>query len=240
METALEEITEAELLEMALDARQQNIHVAIPARVDAFNKGGGQNPPTVKVTPQLNRQLPDGDGNFVSQPLPQLDDVPVVYPRCGQFLVAFPVVAGDFGLLVICQRNLAAWRATGQQGDPGDLGMHTLDGAVFLPGLYPDASPPASIDGTNMVVGSDTDGDSRIELKPTGGGNLGAGASKGIARKGDATAGHHHTITAAQMGALQNSLQQPVMPGATAQPGQSPGQSSSPITSFGTQGSNQH
>jgi hypothetical protein len=45
---------------------------------------------------------------------------------------------------------------------------------------------------------------------------------------------------AAQMGALQNSLQQPVMPGAQ-QIGQQPGQqSSSPITSFGTQGSNQH
>lgn len=45
---------------------------------------------------------------------------------------------------------------------------------------------------------------------------------------------------AAQMGALQNSLQQPVMPGATAQPGQQPGQQpTSPFTGFGTQGPNQ-
>jgi hypothetical protein len=46
---------------------------------------------------------------------------------------------------------------------------------------------------------------------------------------------------AAQMGALQNALQQPVMPGATSQPGQQPGQTTpSPITSFGSQTSNQH
>jgi hypothetical protein len=46
---------------------------------------------------------------------------------------------------------------------------------------------------------------------------------------------------AAQMGALQNSLQQPVMPGATTQPGQTPGQTTpTPITSFGSQSSNQH
>ncbi|MGO9097090.1 MAG: hypothetical protein ACLQGV_17940 [Bryobacteraceae bacterium] len=45
---------------------------------------------------------------------------------------------------------------------------------------------------------------------------------------------------AAQMGALQNSLQQPVMPGATTQPGQTPGQSPTPFPGFGSPGSNQH
>jgi hypothetical protein len=45
---------------------------------------------------------------------------------------------------------------------------------------------------------------------------------------------------AAQMTALQSGLQQPVMPGATSQPGQQPGQQPpTPITSFGSQGPNQ-
>lgn len=181
MEEANEEVTEAELINALIEARLIDVHVSLPARVTAFDKAKQ----TVDVVLQCNRAMPDGAGNYVSETLPKLVAIPIAYPRSQQFLVAFPLVDGDKGMVVFCERNIGSWRATGSQGDPGDLGTHTLDGAVFVPGLFDDALPAANVDGTNMVVGSDTDGPSRIEIKPTGGGNLGAGATKGIARKDD-------------------------------------------------------
>ena len=181
MEGATEEVTEAEMIQAFIDAALSSLHVSMPARVESYDA----DKQTATVTPQLNEARPDGAGNFIHEKLPKLQDVPVKFQRCKQFTMTFPLVAGDFGLLVFAERSIGAWRKAAAQGDPGDLGMHTLDGAVFVPGLYPDKYAAQTADGTNMVVGSDTDGDSRIEFKPSGGINLGAGASKGVARDSD-------------------------------------------------------
>lgn len=186
MESAQEDLSEAELLQLAIDSRLIDLHTSFPARVEAYypKSQSGDGIPTVDVTPQLNRSLPDGSDNFVSEPLPKLADVPVVFPRCGKYAITFPLVAGDYVLVVCCQRNIGAWRATGAQGDPGDLGTHTLDGAVAIAGLFPDSVPSPNADGTNMVVGREDNGNARLEFTPTGV-NLGAGATKGVARNGD-------------------------------------------------------
>jgi hypothetical protein len=181
MDSGSEEITEAELIRMFIAEALGDLHVALPATVKSYDSSKL----TVSVELGCNRALPDGAGNFVSEQLPKLDDIPVKFQRCRQFLLTFPLVSGDQGLLVFCERNIASWRATGNPGDPGDLGTHTLDGAVFIPGLFSDGGAPATTDATNMLLGSDSAGESRIEIKPSGGGNLGAGATKKIARAGD-------------------------------------------------------
>lgn len=180
-DTALEEITLAELLQLTLDARQTDLNVAMPAKVEAYDSSAQ----TVDVVPALNRSVPDGQGNFISQPLPKLSAVPVAFPRSNGFSVTFPISVGDTVLLVFCQRNIGIWRSNGNQGDPGDVGMHTLDGAVAIPGFFQDSQPSKVADGTNMVIGSESAKESRIEIKPSGGINLGAGASKGVSRNGD-------------------------------------------------------
>lgn len=161
METGTEEVTLEELLELAHQHNIVDLHTAIPARVESYNASKQ----TVDVVPQLNRSRPDGQGNYVTEPLPKLSDVPVAFPRCKTFALTFPLAAGDYVLLVICERNIGAWRATGNQGDPGDIGMHTLDGAVAIPGLYPDSSAAQSADPNNMVLGNDTNGAAQIVIK---------------------------------------------------------------------------
>jgi hypothetical protein len=175
-ESGLEEITTAELLEAAISHREIDVHTALPARVESFNASAQ----TVNVTIMCNRAVPDGNGNYISEQLPALADVPVAFPRSGAFFISFPLASGDFGFLVFAERNISAYRATGAQGDPGDLGMHTLDGAVFFPCVYPDAKALSNVDATNMVLGSDTNGSARIIIAPTGI-NLGAAAADGVA-----------------------------------------------------------
>jgi len=160
-ETALEEITDAELYDAFIEAAQSDLHTCCPCTVTAVD---GR---TVTVTPGINRYVPDGAGNLISEPLPQLKDVPIGDQMANGMLISLPVAAGDTGMLIFSERPLGAWRATGQQGDPGDVGMHTLDGAIFVPMLQPDAKVAKSASATNLVIGSDTNQAARIVIQPT-------------------------------------------------------------------------
>lgn len=181
MESGIEEITLAELLTMAMDSRQTDLHVSMPAQVSAYHAVSQ----TVDVVPMLRRALPDGAGNYTTESLPKLSNVPVCFPRVGGMFISLPIAAGDYVWLIFGERNIGGWRSTGNVSDIGDLGMHTLDGAMAIPGVFPDNKALSNADGTNMVIGSDASGPSRIEIKPSGGMNLGAGATKGVARQQD-------------------------------------------------------
>lgn len=185
--SAVEHISEAEILNLAISNRLMDLHVSMPARVESYSPGSNGVGPTVTVTPQLNRALPDGAGNYVMEQLPKLADIPVVFPRCKGFSLTFPLEAGDYVALVFAERNIGAWRATGNQGDPGDVSMHSLDGAYAIPGLYPDKYPAASASSTNLVIGKDNTTAAQIEITPTGI-HLGAGATDPIAKANEVTA----------------------------------------------------
>lgn len=174
-ETGLEEITEAELHHMFNFDDRLDLHTAMPCKVVSVT---GR---TVEVEPGLNRSVPDGAGNYITEPLPNLKGVPIGDLVAGGMIFTLPVQAGDYGILIFCERNIGTWRATGNQGDPGDLGMHTLDGAVFYPGLRPDSKTPANASGTNLVLGSDTNGSARIIIKPSGEVDIGAAVSGFVA-----------------------------------------------------------
>lgn len=180
MQSGLEEITEAELHQMFIDSRLLDVHKCIPVRVESYSASAQ----TVEVTPMVNRMIPDGavPPNYVSEPLPKLSDVPVAHMRGGGFFVAMPCRQGDFGFVLFCDRNIAAYRATGNQSDPGDLGMHTMSSALFVPAVFPDEQVLAHADANNMVMGSDTVDAARIVIKPSGEIDLGAAAASFIAR----------------------------------------------------------
>ncbi len=179
-EPGVEEITLTELLQMARDSMAIDIHTTIPCQVDSWDADSA----TVKVTPALNRSLPDGDGNYISEKLPQLGPIPVQFPRVGKSEISFPIEKGDYGAVHICERNIGAWRSTGNQGDPGDVGTHTLDGAFFVPGLNPDKTPPKILQSDALVVGSTEASTGRAAFKQDTI-ELGVGATKGVVREGD-------------------------------------------------------
>lgn len=177
-ESGVETVTELELIQLAIADRLLDLQTAMPCTVDSYDV----DKQTVAVTPALNRMVPDGAGNFVSTTLPSLKDIPVALLAAGGMFVSLPIQKGDTGLLVFCSRNIGAWRSTGNQGDPGDLGTHTLDGATFYPGLRPDSKALKNCHAQNMVMGSDTNGSARVVIKPSGAIDLGATVTAKIAR----------------------------------------------------------
>lgn len=146
---ATEEVTGREAIDAVVQHWLIDLHTAMPGVVEAYHPSTN----TVDVTPALNRSIPDGAGNWISRRRPKLADVPVAFMHGGGVFQAFPIAAGDEGTLIFCSRNIGLWRANGAQGDAGDLGTHTLDGAVFLPGLASDGNVFKAADGTKYVLG---------------------------------------------------------------------------------------
>lgn len=165
-------------MNMAIRSKTTDLHVAMPAKVTSYDASAQ----TVDVIPCLNRHLPDGQGGFVSEALPKLADIPVCFPRGGGFFCSFPIAPGDYVLLVFAERNIAMWRSTGNQGDPGDVGTHTLDGAIAIPGVYPDANALSDASSTNLVLGKD--GGKSVQVTPGGEVILGSNTATDFLIKG--------------------------------------------------------
>lgn len=179
MDSALEDITTAEVIHAFIDARLNELHKIAIGRVESYDASKN----TVSVTPMVNRMLPDGatPPNYVSEKLPALADVQVAHIRGNGMFVAVPLVKGDTGILLYCDRNHAQWRATGNQSDPGDIGLHSMSSALFIPAVFPDKSPIQNADANNLVIGSDSNHASRIVIKPSGEIDAGSSATHYVA-----------------------------------------------------------
>lgn len=119
------------VLQKLLADDRADLHVALPGTVQSYDPAKQ----VADVKPTLKRVTRDQDDGRLVDTLPVVPAVPVCFPRGGTYFVTWPLAAGDSGLLVFCERDLSPWRATGQDSDPLDEGLHTLAGAVFLPGL---------------------------------------------------------------------------------------------------------
>ena len=138
--------SESENLRLQMRRMMDGLHVAMPAKVLAFQPG-----PPVRVTVQPTTQMKITMGEEVSyRSLPQLSGVPVVLPfaQTAGFLLTVPIQPGDTGLLVIPDRGLDNFLQAGDVAAPpfyGDPTLiqprgHSLTDAIFIPGLSSDAA----------------------------------------------------------------------------------------------------
>lgn len=145
----------SDVIRLAIGARLASTHVAFPARVEAYDAARN----SVDVLPQLERETECINGDALRERLPIVPSVPIAWPRSRGYGITFPLEVGDFVLVVCCDRNIGEWLRLGEAGDPRDAGMHGLDGAVAIPGLYPDAdaldpAAPLPVLTDHLVVGA--------------------------------------------------------------------------------------
>lgn len=139
--------TLAELIKRALDNRQMDLHTALIARVESYDAKNQ----TVDVQPQIKRALSKADGEKVYESLPLIPDVPVLFPRAGGYFISFPIQKGDYVQLLVNERSIAEWWSEGRES--GGEAMHSFDGAVAIPGLYPQAQSLNDAHTENLVLG---------------------------------------------------------------------------------------
>ena len=125
--------TEAEMIEAAITSALIDVHVSLPGKIQSYSSSTQ----TATVQLQVKRVLPKAGGAFSTEDLPVLENVPVQFLRTNAFMVALPLKAGDYGLVVFSEMSIDQGRSKGDNTSPGDIGRHTLTGGVFQPGLMP-------------------------------------------------------------------------------------------------------
>lgn len=141
-----------ELIRKYVDHRLGELRVAFPAQVMTYD----QATQSANVLPLLLNRIV-AEGGDVIEPLPVLPTIPVVFPRGGGYFMSFPLLPGDTGMVVVCDRSLDNWRQLGGVQDPLDGREHPLSGAAFYPGLHDNLTPiTPAVSAAGMAIGSET------------------------------------------------------------------------------------
>jgi hypothetical protein len=122
-----------------VQSSRNEIHTSMPGIVDKFDAAKQ----TAVVRPVVHRFF-RGQG---FTPLPQLFDVPVIFPRGGGFVLTFPVKQGDECILHFSERAIDNWHATGKVSEPSEFRTHDLSDACAQVGV---SSLPRVVQNFNM------------------------------------------------------------------------------------------
>lgn len=151
--------SEAEILEEAIASSMIDVHTSLPGRVAKFDALKQ----TADIELGVRRVLPKDDGTYITESFPILSNVPVAFYRTAGLALTLPVDVGDTGLVIFTEAAIDQWRGlAGGPASPGDIGRHTITGAVFMPGLVPTlgtipgstpVTAPAGL-GTNLILGT--------------------------------------------------------------------------------------
>jgi hypothetical protein len=150
-----------DLLQAAAEQSRFELHTAMPGQITAIYSGEDKLQ-FADVLPCLRRQLPtevDNPAPLVDEDLPILPRVPIAFVQGGGWFISVPMKVGDFVLVVFAERSIDRWIATAKKSSqatisPGDVGMHTLDGAIALPvGPAPKGELLQGVSASELVIG---------------------------------------------------------------------------------------
>ena len=137
------------------DRTLRKVRTAIPGTIVAYDAETRR----ARVEPAVEMLLTDNR----SMPRAVILDVPVLWPSVGDWLIHFPLAAGDHVLLVFCQRDISGFKALRRRGRlPTDRILDEQD-AVALPGFGPTGrTTPASATGISI---QSADGETAITVE---------------------------------------------------------------------------
>lgn len=170
---------------LILDGRQSRMWTALPGIILSVDLEAM----TCVVQPAIQGTVEDENGALRLVDLPQLADVPIVFPSAGGFTITMPIAAGDEVLVVFASRCIDAWWQLGANDDGVSLGrrpmearMHDLSDGFALPGPR---SQPRVIDdiSSDSVQIRNDEGTAYVEI--TADGKIRLVSGEGIEVDGD-------------------------------------------------------
>lgn len=190
-----------EVIRRALRAEMLEVMTCIPAAVSKYDASAQK--ADVKIL--VKETFLDEEEKRQVESWPIVSGVPVAFWGAGDFRMVCNISDGSgsdpatTGVLFFAMRSIDKWlTGSGAEVDPEIDHTHHLPDAIFVPGLRPFGAPLQTVptDGT-WSIGSDSDGTARVEGKKNTGVQLGAGATKGVARQDDKAGGGQLIFTGA-------------------------------------------
>lgn len=150
-----------ELFRAISDNIFNRLRVATPAIVTGFDP----TEQTITAKVAIKERMRDENGTLNDVQIPELLDVPVVFPRAGGFILSFPVNVGDECLIIFGDQCIDAWWQNGGVQSPIELRRHDLSDSFAIMGTW---SQPRRIVNypTDRVSLMTDDGVTSITLKP--------------------------------------------------------------------------
>lgn len=144
-----------------------NLWTALPATVVSYNAVERTivAQPTIKISQRESK----GYTQWVS--IPQIPDVPVVFPGSGRYSVSWPLEVGDEILLVFAARCIDSWWQQGGVQTQAEFRLHDLSDAFAIPGPRSLPNVPASVPVSSLRLGLG-DGTAYIEVTEAGAVNI--------------------------------------------------------------------
>lgn len=150
-----------EALRTMMDSHAAQMWTALPGIITGFDPVAV----TCSVQPAIKGVVTGSGGKQQQVDLPLLVDVPVVFMRAGDFVLTFPVRAGDACLVVFASRCIDGWWQQGDVAAPLSPRMHDLSDGFALIGPFSSAglTPAVNIEDVQLRL---LDGKAFVAIKP--------------------------------------------------------------------------
>lgn len=139
----------AQLLKLAVDNRLLDVHTALIGRIEKYDASSQ----LADIQPVLRRAIKTQEG-INQEDLPLLVDVPVIFPRAGGFFLSLPIQSGDYVQVIFNESSIDEF-LTVSTPTIESAGRFTLQGAVAIPGIFPQSASLQGAHKTNFVAGQD-------------------------------------------------------------------------------------
>jgi hypothetical protein len=143
-----------------MDSRIRSINTAIPGVVVSYDATTQR----AEVQPTIAEPLRTRDGERIVEGLPRLANVPVNFPRAGNFRITMPVSPGDRVLVVFSKWAIGEYLRTAETVDPGDSRSHSLAGATAFLGCVPDEDVASGVSTTGIAIVAES---TQVHVTPT-------------------------------------------------------------------------
>lgn len=125
-----------------------NFNCHLIGRIESFDPSTC----TAQVSVLYKKHIDNGKGGFTYADYPALNDVPCISLNGGKTGITFPIAVGDECLLLVNDRDINSWYASGVNGPLESNRLHSLADAIALVGLHSLANKVATYDNARAVL----------------------------------------------------------------------------------------
>lgn len=151
-----------------IDRANRSLYTMIPGRVEEYDAATQRATiqPLIRVPIPKASLNPDATDADLSEDLPQLTGVPVIFPRGVGVSIYWPIYPGSFVMLLCSMSSMENFLAADGSGtyEPQNVETHSLSDAVAIPGLFPREQPIENLDDDDIRITLESQHGKRVQI----------------------------------------------------------------------------